>query len=506
MSNFSMLLPAELARERDKIRQIALDFGLDFFEVMYEMVNFQQMNEIAAYMGFPTRYPHWRWGMEYERMRKSYAYGLHRIYEMVINNDPCYAYLLDSNEMVDQKIVMAHVYGHSDFFKKNLWFGKTNRKMMDEMANHATRVWRVIDRIGMEEVEEFIDVCLSLENLIDRHAPYRQKPVSSKKKEEKEDIEVDMRRPKVAKLKVDRGYMDSFINPPDALKAEAEQRGKELRERVVRFPEEPQRDTLLFLLKHAPLEAWQQEILDIVRKEAYYFAPQGMTKVMNEGWASYWHSTIMTKTGVMTDAEVIDYADHHSGTVAMSPQRINPYKIGLELFRDIEERWDKGRFGKEWEECDDARLRREWDLKTGEGREKIFEVRRIYNDVGFIDTFFTEGFCNRNQLFTYNYNERTGRYEIDSRQFQEIKTKLLFSLTNFGQPIIEVEDANYENRGELLLEHRYEGIELKLDEARDTLKNLFKIWNRPVYIKTVIDESARLLSFNGKEHATRRIR
>ena len=217
MSHFPTLLPKNLAHERDKIRQIAVDFGLDFFEVIYEMVNFQQMNEIAAYMGFPTRYPHWRWGMEYERMRKSYAYGLHRIYEMVINNDPCYAYLLDSNELVDQKIVMAHVYGHSDFFKKNFWFGKTDRKMMDHMANHATRVWEIIDRIGMEEVEEFIDVCLSLENLIDRHAPYYEKSDKQQKKENQEDpedIEVDMRRPQVAKFKVKRGYMDGFINPP----------------------------------------------------------------------------------------------------------------------------------------------------------------------------------------------------------------------------------------------------------------------------------------------------
>ncbi len=509
MSHFPTLLPKNLAHERDKIRKIAVDAGLDFFEVIYEMVNFQQMNEIAAYMGFPTRYPHWRWGMEYERMRKSYAYGLHRIYEMVINNDPCYAYLLDSNELVDQKIVMAHVYGHSDFFKKNFWFGKTDRKMMDHTANHATRVWEIIDRIGMEEVEEFIDVCLSLENLIDRHAPYYEKSDKQQKKENKEDpedIEIDMRRPQAAKFKVKRGYMDGFINPPEVLKEEAEERGKELRDNIDRFPAEPQRDVLLFLLHHAPLERWQQEILDIIRKEAYYFAPQGMTKVLNEGWASYWHSTIMTKSGVMTSEEVIDYADHHSGTVAMNSQRINPYKIGLELFRNIEERWDKGRFGKDWDECDDARERRQWDKKTGLGRDKIFEVRRIYNDVGFIDTFFTEDFCNQNQLFTYNYNERTGRYEIDSRQFQEIKKKLLFSLTNFGQPVIRVEDANYENRGELLLEHRYEGIELKLDEARDTLKNLFKVWTRPVHMRTIIDDSPRLLSFNGKEHTTRRIR
>ncbi len=504
ITSLSDPLPLHLARERDTIRAIARDYGLDFFEVIYEMVDFQQMNELAAYMGFPVRYPHWRWGMEYERMRKSYDYGLHKIYEMVVNNDPSYAYLLESNELIDQKIVMAHVYGHSDFFKNNLWFSQTKRKMMDEMANHATRVRRIIERIGMDEVEEWIDVCLSLENLIDRHAPYRaQSPLPS---HEDADLEVDLRRPVASKLRSDRGYMDTFINPPGVVKAEAEARNEALRSRTTRFPSEPQTDVLLFLLENGPLERWQQDILDIVREEAYYFAPQGMTKTLNEGWASFWHTTIMTKSGVMTDAEVVDYADHHSGTVAMSPQRINPYKIGLELLRDIEERWNKGQFGKDWDECDDARAKREWDLQLGLGKQKLFEVRRIYNDIGFIDTFFTEDFCNRHQLFTYHYNERTGRYEIESREFQALKQKLLFMLTNFGQPTISVQDANYENRGALLLKHRYEGIELKLDEARDTIKNLYAVWKRPIYVETIIDDTPRLLSFDGREHATKRIR
>lgn len=504
VARITTTLPSELARERDTIRAIALDYGLDFFEVIYEMVDFQQMNEFAAYLGFPTRYPHWRWGMEYERMRKSYAYGLHKIYEMVVNNDPCYAYLLESNELLDQKLVMAHVYGHSDFFKNNLWYSQTNRKMMDEVANHATRVWRIIERIGMEEVEEWIDVCLSLENLIDRHSPYRAHTPFTPPDEG--DLEVDLRRPTTSKLRVDRGYMDTFINPPDALRTEAEERTQALRTRTGRFPSEQQADVLLFLLENAPLERWQQDILDIIREEAYYFAPQGMTKTMNEGWASFWHTSIMTKSGVMTDAEVVDYADHHSGTVAMSPQRINPYKIGLELFRNIEERWDKGQFGKEWDECDDARAKREWDLQLGLGRQKIFEVRRVYNDVGFIDTFFTEDFCNQHQLFTYHYNERTARYEIDTREFQAIKQKLLFMLTNFGQPTIVVKDANFENRGALLLKHQYDGVELKLDEARDTIKNIHAVWKRPIYVETMIDDTPRFLSFDGKEHATKRIR
>ena len=121
-----MNLTPELERWRRVIHGHAREYGLDFFEVIYEILSYEEMNAIASYGGFPTRYPHWRFGMEHEQLSKSYAFGLHKIYEMVINNDPCYAYLLDANPVVDQKIVMAHVYGHSDFFKNNAWFAKTS--------------------------------------------------------------------------------------------------------------------------------------------------------------------------------------------------------------------------------------------------------------------------------------------------------------------------------------------------------------------------------------------
>ena len=184
-------LPAELQEWKDTIRGYAVEYGLDFFEVIYEMVDYDEMNMIAAYDGFPSRYPHWRFGMKYEELEKSYAYGLSKIYELVINNDPCYAYLMRNNPMVDQKLVMSHVYGHSDFFKNNAWFSVTNRKMVDAMANHGTRIRRYIDRYGYDEVESFIDLCLSVENLIDVHAPYfAQKKGVTEEEVEKKQLEV----------------------------------------------------------------------------------------------------------------------------------------------------------------------------------------------------------------------------------------------------------------------------------------------------------------------------
>src|ERR671926_1050067 len=164
--------PAYLRDMQEEIEGHAKTFGLDFFPIIYEVLDYKTMNEVAAYGGFPTRYPHWRFGMDYEQLSKSHEYGLSKIYEMVINNDPCYAYLLEGNSLVDQKMVMAHVYAHNDFFKNNYYFSKTNRKMIDGMANHATRVRRHIERLGLEKVETFIDACLCLENLIDPMSPF----------------------------------------------------------------------------------------------------------------------------------------------------------------------------------------------------------------------------------------------------------------------------------------------------------------------------------------------
>src|SRR5258707_8949544 len=146
-------LPPHLQALKEEIEGYARGYGLDFFETIFEVIDADDLNEIAAYGGFPTRYPHWSFGMSYEELRKGYDYGLSKIYEMVINNDPCYAYLMRSNPDVDQKLVMAHVYAHCDFFKNNLAFSRTNRKMMDNMANHATRVRRHMDRFGVETAE-----------------------------------------------------------------------------------------------------------------------------------------------------------------------------------------------------------------------------------------------------------------------------------------------------------------------------------------------------------------
>ena len=441
MANISL----ELAGYQKDIEKLAKSYGLDFFETVFEMVDYSQMNQIAAYGGFPIRYPHWRFGMEYEGLSKGYEYGLSKIYELVINNNPCYAYLLEGNSTTDQKLVMAHVYGHCDFFKNNKWFENTDRKMMDTMGNHASRVRRHIDKHGIQAVENFIDTCLSLENLIDRYRPYVKNP--EQKKESSEN------------------YIE--------------------------------KDILMFLIQHAEIEDWKKDIIQIIRSESYYFSPQGMTKIMNEGWASYWHAKMMTQD-ICRDHEIVQFADVHSGTMAMNPNGFNPYKIGIELFRNIEERWNKGQFGREWQECDDIQKKHNWNLNLNQGREKIFQVRRDYNDVGFIDEFLTEEFCVEHKLFVYKFNKKTNKFEVDTRDFKAIKSKLLFQLANFGQPIISAVDHNMNKKGELLLSHLFEGVEMQPDYMKETMTRVFEIWQKPIHLATVLDKEAKVVSYDGE--------
>jgi stage V sporulation protein R len=346
----------------------------------------------------------------------------------------------------------------------------------------------------LDAVESFLDVCLSVDDLIDHHSPFIER--RPKRDGAQEELPI-------VKKMASSEYMDDFINPKEFIDRQKNKLEEDRRKRR-KFPEDPQKDVLLFLIENAPLENWQRDVLWMIREEAYYFAPQGQTKIMNEGWATYWHAKIMTERA-LTDAEVIDFADHHSGTVAMHPGQINPYKLGFELWKDIEDRWNRGKFGKEYDDCDDYVTKREWNRDVGEGRQKIFETRRVHNDITFIDAFFTEEFCNEHKFFIYQFNQERGVYEIADRNWRSVKMKLLAGLTNFGQPFIYVTDANFENRGELMLEHRHEGIDLRIDYAKDTIRNLYQIWSRPVHLRTAVEGKGKMFSYDGEKHIERKL-
>jgi stage V sporulation protein R len=454
-----MPLTPELEQVRDEIERLAAANGLDFFPVIFEMVDAGQMNELAAFDGFQVRFPHWSFAMKYDHLRQSYRSGFHKIYEMVLNANPAIAFLLEGNSLTEQKLVLAHVLAHADFFKNNVYFKQTNRDMLNRFTNHAHHIRRLQAQFGIEKIEKFLDSCLSLQNLIDPLHPFR----------------VPVKQPTGS---------NPVPNLTPALHS-AESR-----------TDKPEADILLFLLEHAPLTHWQEIILNIIRDEAYYFAPQAQTKIINEGWATYWHSRLMAEA-LLTDATLIEYADLQSSALASGPETLNPYKLGVELFREIAALDDGNGIASE-NDCFGRAT--DPDAKNNGGLKKIFEVRQLHNDLSFIDNFLTEDFFQRHQFFCSEYNSVDDRFEVNSRSFSVVKNKLLQSLTNLGSPKIRVESANYQHQRGLLLSHAHDGIDLKINEARETLANLFHIWQAKVCLETVVDESRILLEFDGSEH------
>jgi stage V sporulation protein R len=313
--------------------------------------------------------------------------------------------------------------------------------------------------------------------------------------EEEEPREVE-----VPRLRA-KEYMDKFINPEEYLQKQREELEAKRAKQKGRHPKEPMQDVLLFLLQNAPLERWERTILAIIRDEAYYFSPQIQTKIMNEGWASYWHSRLMTEA-VCDASEIVDYSDNNAAVLATQSGQLNPYKLGVELYRSVEDRWNRGQFGREWEECTDLDRKKNWDLRLGLGREKIFEVRRLYNDVTFIDEFLTPEFAMEQGLFSFEWSKRHERYEIATREFKKVKEKLLFQLTNQGNPFIFVDDANFGNRGELLLTHRHRGVDLRSDYSRAAMASLVRIWKRPVGLRTILDGKPTMLRYDGNEYSS----
>jgi stage V sporulation protein R len=456
---------------------IARDFGLDFNPVEFLFVDYKEICSLAAYSGFPNRYAHWRWGEQFEYLHKMHIYGLSNIYEMVIATDPVIAYLDKANSDSIQKMVITHVFGHAHFFKHNSWCSKANTSMIQILKSHEERINNYIEKYGIDEVEHFVTLCLAIEDLID---PTIFPKSNQQIKEE------------VLKIQVDKKYMDSYVNPQEYV----EQQKEKLKAKKKEKKFESTQDILLFLAKNAPIDDWKQDILAMVREESQYFLSIIKTKIMNEGFAVYTHTTLAPK--YLNDSDIIEFADHNSRVLSSSI--FNPYKLGLMLLQDIELRWNKGRVGPEWDLCTDFSLKKNWDKKWDKGKEKIFEVVKLFDDVNFVDEFFTEDMCKEHKLFAYDYDKRDEQYKISSRDFEEVKQKFLFLLSNHGLPIIELVDDNYNNAKELFLNHRHENIPLHEEYMNHTLRYIYEIWTRPINLKTCDElKNTVVVRYNGNE-------
>lgn len=437
----------------EELEALARQQGLDFFPTSFEVVPQDIMTEVAAY-GLPTRARHWSYGKVYQSQRLYGTMGLSKIYEIVLNNNPGLAFLLDTNPEIANLLVAAHVFGHVDFFKNNLLFAPTNRNMINDAMAHALRIDGYIERYGLETVEHLMDIGFALDRHIDPHLGLVRQPYPQRQVVEKEHLA--------------QPYDDLFAPATPSVTYE-----------VVgeRLPPHPEYDLLWFLSTYAALEPWQQDVLQIIREESYYFYPQFLTKIMNEGWASYWHAELFHQYDGVSPQEMIAFAQLHSGVVNPGGRfSLNPYYLGYTILVDIEKRWD------------DLHARGESRLT---GRQKLFEVRRTEDDISFLRNYLTLELVEKLGLFAYGSScnhppgQRCRQCEqvvITSRERDTIVEALVAPRYNYGIPRIAVRDVV---NNALYLEHLDRDTTF-LDRrfAAQTLAYIAELWKHQVSLRT----------------------
>lgn len=451
----------------DEITEIASGFGLDFYPMRYEICPADIIYTFGAY-GMPTRFSHWSFGKQFHKMKLHYDLGLSKIYELVINSNPCYAFLLDSNSLIQNKLIVAHVLAHCDFFKNNMRFENTKRDMVESMSATAERIRQYEIDHGKQEVEEFLDAVLAIEEHID---PSLMRPKLSWTMA---DVEFEVEEELKASPYDDLWNLDKKIEPQSSKK------------KIKRkFPPQPEKDLLLFIESYSrELTEWQRDILTMMREEMLYFWPQLETKIMNEGWASFWHQRILREMDLTSD-EALEFAKLNAGVVQPSRTGINPYYLGLKIFEDIEERYNNP-----------TEEMKERGVKKNSGREKMFEVREIESDISFLRNYLTKDLVMREDMYLF---QKQGRdYKIVDKGWQEVRDQLVNMRVNGGFPYLTVTDGDYLKNGELYIKHWFEGIELDLKYLEKVMPYIYQLWGRGVHIETMIEDRNMLFTYDGK--------
>lgn len=432
----------------ERIREKVAEFGLDCYEQEFEICDHNAMLGYMAYHGMPAHYPHWSYGKSFEQIKTMYDYGVQGLpYELVINSDPCLAYLMRDNSLCLQILTMAHVYGHNDFFKNNFTFtSATNAKeTLASFKARADRVRRYIEdpSIGPDAVERFLDAAHAL--ALNRSRNMAIRPLS---REEQRRRALERARPAA----------DPFAH----LVRREQVPEPDLR----RLPLEPEENLLLFIRDYNPhLHDWQRDLLTIVDEEAQYFIPQIETKIMNEGWASYWHYTIMNALALPQDLH-LEFLVRHNQVICPHPGGLNPYHVGFVVWQAIEKR-----FG---------------GPGTPEGRAKMFQVRESDRDVAFLRRFLDHALMRELDLFAWKpRGEHLVVTQIsDEDNWEAVKAQLLKQVGTNALPVIRIHDADFRGRRALYLVHEHEGRDLDMTHAEKTLGYLRELWGHDVLLET----------------------
>ena len=452
MTEYSM---KELLEWNEKIEGIARAEGLNYYEQEFEICSYEDMIGYETYVGMPSHYPHWSYGKHYERTKTLHSYNLTGLpYEMVINSDPCIAYLMKDNTLLLQILTIAHVYGHNDFFKNNRLFtlGTRARDTVEMFKNHADRIRSYIQDpgIGYSRVEKILNAAHAIKFQIARTIGEKRLSEAEKRKAMFE---------KYSKPRSDHPLLEPKTNDPDPFP------------NLRKIPIEPDDDIIKFIMDYGKLNDWERDMLHIVREETLYFLPQIETKIMNEGWASYWHYNLLNKLDLHQGLH-LEFLKRHNQVIRPHMGQLNPYYIGFKIFEDLVN-------------------------KHGGDRKKIFEVREIERDQSFIRKYLTRELCEEMNLFEYMKlgNNYIVTEVSDEDGWKQVRDTIANSAGLSGIPTINVlEWVQKDNT--LILEHMYDGRELELSYAYETIKHVVDLWDGKVMLVTKIDNKMKIIECN----------
>ncbi|POZ60908.1 SpoVR family protein [Chromobacterium alticapitis] len=471
----------ELIGEYDRaIREIAVDeFKLDVYPNQLEIITAEQMMDAYASVGMPVNYHHWSYGKHFVSTEKSYKRGqMGLAYEIVINSNPCIAYLMEENSMMMQALVIAHAaYGHNSFFKGNYLFRSWTdaSAIIDYLVFAKSYIMKCEERYGIDEVEELLDSCHALMNYgVDR---YKRPQKLSLAQEQARQVEREQ-------------YLQTQVN--DLWRTIPRRDKDDSGKSAPRFPAEPQENLLYFIEKSAPLlEPWQREVVRIVRKVAQYFYPQRQTQVMNEGWATFWHYTIMNRLydkGLITDGYMLEFLQSHTNVVTQPPvtarwySGINPYALGFSMYQDIKRICEAP--------TDEDRA---WfpDLAGTDWRESLEFAMRNFKDESFISQYLSPKLIRDFRFFAIRDDDRDDKLEVscihDEEGYRDIRGKLAEQY-NLGsrEPNIQVWSVNVRGDRSLILRHTmHNRMPLEENSAREVLKHVCRLWGFDVRLESV---------------------
>ena len=472
----------ELIQQYDQeIARVAAHYQLDTYPNQIEIISAEQMMDAYSSVGMPVGYHHWSYGKQFAAVEQRYKRGhMGLAYEIVINSDPCIAYLMEENTMMMQALVLAHAaYGHNSFFKGNYLFQTWTSAdaIIDYLIFAKNYIAKCEERHGVEQVELLLDSCHALMNYgVDRYK--RPSKLSAQQERQRQHEREE--------------YLQSQVN--DLWRTVPVRNAAEQNQQADRYPSEPQENLLYFIEKNAPLlEPWQREIIRIVRKIAQYFYPQRQTQVMNEGWATFWHYTILNHLydeGRLSDGFMIEFMQSHTNVVAQPPYNhraysgINPYALGFAMMSDIRRICENP--------TDEDR---QWfpEIAGGDWLKVLDFAMRNFKDESFIAQYLSPKLIRDFKLFAVLDDDAEDMIEIsaihDERGYRYVR-QVLAEQYNLGSREPNIQVYNVDRRGDrsLTLRHTQYNRRPLNDTADEVLKHIGRLWGFDVRLETVSDE------------------